>query len=383
MSLLDYDQKIKERTKDLMSARSEASDMTNPIASTDFETVRGALTEGSITLKDVAERFVDLKTLYDQNSNLEVNNRYKPTANFDRDHLDNTYLFAAGKGKESPLSLWLDYCCCQTVDCDGCKSTPVVTKAANELYQALWPDAQKRGADSADTMNSFWTTYKRALILDGQSMSSRGDIPAIHDNQESYRLSDDAVRSQIELFAHLTHTCGNFIPVGGKFQQRGGHITMDYWDVTMQYVKEWYEGSKDVEFLVGCDEWLSSFGEGARGWNTFVEKNFLQPYVFGRGDTKHKPYDVRHLFRGHYFDPNKNYYCDHLLPWKKELLACLLSMNAAIIARGNLMLHAIIGKDASACDTLLPLVTPKKLSELQREIAQRDESRQVESEGSR
>lgn len=303
--------------------------MTHPLTSTDFDTVHAALESGAITPKNVADRFVDFKTLYDQSSNLEANDRCELATPSDTTCLDDSYLFATGRSEGNPLSLWLDYRCCpQTVDCDGCKSAPVVAKAANELYRALWPDVQKRGADSADTMNSFWTIYKRALVLDGKPVSGAGDIPAIRNNQKSCRLSVDAVRSQTELLAHLTHTCGNFIPVGGKFQQRGGPVTMDFWDITLQYVKEWYGGSTGVGFLTRCDKWLSSFGEGSEGWNCFVEQNFLQPYTTFENGI----YEVRRFFAGHTFS--------HLLPENnEELLACLRSMNASIIARGNLMLE--------------------------------------------
>ncbi len=223
-------------------------------------------------------------------------------------------------------------------------------------------------------MNSFWTTYREALRLSGQGRLRTCDIPYLADNTEQYRLEGDC-GDQVDMLAYLTHTLGNFIPCFGCFNRDRYDPTKDYWDLTMLGIKEWYEEPSsplrkvnplNQGLLDQCRPWLESYAEedvtGGEAWRQFVKANFLQPYFEEDSST------VRPFFKEHSFD--------HQLPAsKEELLDCLLSMNAGIIARGNLMLYAITQSDKPERDELLPLVTPVTCEQLLEEVDNANASR--------
>lgn len=385
--------------------------MTTPIASTDFDTVRDALADGSITLEIIAGRFIDLKTAYCDPLQLEVNDRNIDTfakMGFDEEELEKAY--EACRMGESPDGL-LRWAACQslepkgadlyhktgissykefTIDCDGSKSAHIVPKAINRLYGLLWPNAKDFGADSADTMNSAWTTLDIVFkslpceeeirnMLKGRrwnkenvsSALSETKNPVLENVSDEEDSSDRKIKHQAEALCFLTHTLGNFIPCPAPFNTGRYSTTSDYWDLTMLGIKEWcdicfFETRRKYPLNQGvlerCSAWLESYAKKAsaaneEGWRQFVRENFLQPYV-------EDDYEVRLFFNGHSFDP------EHKLPKskdKEELLECLLSMNAGIIARGNLMLHAIVKKHESAPNELLPLVTPLSFDQLREE----------------
>ena len=369
--------------------------MTNPIASTDFNTVRAALADGSIDLDAIARRFVDFKMAFDNSFDsaamrkklLEENDRGESPLLDCLPDLKREVLaaccFETGDATE-PLKRWLNYrsqpnfvvepltaeirtalgLAAQTkkltfsIDCDGSKSCEITPRATNLLYRVLWPAGENPNINSADTMNSFWTTYKEALRLSGQGPLSIYDILYLADNTEQYRLEGDC-GDQVDMLAYLTHTLGNFIPCFGRFNCDRYVPTKDYWDLTMLGIKEWYEEPSNPlrkvnplnqGLLDRCRPWLKSYIEpedatGKDSLQRFVGANFLQPYFEEDSST------VRPFFKEHSFD--------HQLPAsKEELIDCLLSMNAAIITRGNLMLRAITQSGKAERDELLPLVTP-------------------------
>lgn len=385
--------------------------MTNPIASTDFDTVRAALADGSIDLDAIAGRFIDFKMAFDNSSDLgalrkkllEENDRGESP---DLDCLPSlksdvlaACCFETGDATD-PLKRWLNYRSQPnfvvepltaeirtalglnprtkkltfSIDCDGSKSCEITPRATNLLYRVLWPANENPKIDSADTMNSFWTTYREALRLSGQGRLRTCDIPYLADNTEQYRLEGDC-GDQVDMLAYLTHTLGNFSPCFGCFNRDRYDPTKDYWDLTMLGIKEWYEEPSsplrkvnplNQGLLDQCRPWLESYAEedvtGGEAWRQFVKANFLQPYFEEDSST------VRPFFKEHSFD--------HQLPAsKEELLDCLLSMNAGIIARGNLMLYAITQSDKPERDELLPLVTPVTCEQLLEEVDNANASR--------
>lgn len=385
--------------------------MTNPITSTDFGTIRDALKNGSISLEDVARRFLDFKMAFDNSSDLgalrkrllEENDRGESP---DLDCLPSlkskvlaACCFETGDATES-LKRWLNYRSQSdfvveplsteirtalgltarakrltfSIDCDGSKSCKITPRATNLLYRVLWPADRNPNIDSADTMNSFWTTYREALRLSGQGSMKTCDIPYLADNTEQHRLEGDC-GAQVDMLAYLTHSLGNFIPCFGPFNSGRYRLTKDYWDLTMLGIKEWYEEPSsplrkvnplNQGLLDQCRPWLGSYAEedvtGGEAWRQFVKANFLQPYFEEDSST------VRLFFKEHGFD--------HQLPAnKEELLDCLLSMNAGIVARGNLMLHAITQSGKPERDELLPLVTPVTCEQLLEEVDNDNASR--------
>ena len=370
--------------------------MGNPLASTDFDAVRAALANGCdpVRLADVSRRFVDLKTAYGDPRALAVNARHDgslawgdfPPAELDR-------ALAACRLEEAPdgLARWLAYQAFESgpvelscaegafrlegliIDCDGSKSAHVVPRAVNGLYGLLWPDARAAGADSADTMSSAWTTLGAFLHLalepavreelGSRRWSKANVVDALRRSPRLRALVADArvgadggvgaqAGRQVELLCYLTHTLGNLIVCPAPFNPGRYPATADYWDLTLMALRPWFEegsagegGPLGRELRERCRPWLGLDGRrrGADAWERFVRDNFLWPYVDDR-------LAVRPFFAGHGFE--------HRMPGEGEILDCLLSMNACIIARGNLMLRAIARREGRERDGLLPLVTP-------------------------
>lgn len=327
------------------------------IESTDAELVRSALESEAIGPEEARRRFVDFKTFYRNADDLEPNDRPEPSASKSRP--SDALLFAKGIDSEESLLLWLTYYSrsknCK-IDCDGCKSVRFVPRAVNALYDILWPQARDQGADSADTLNSFWTTYGKVLKLTGtyeaplkRAKGSCGKTVTGKEVAEEIRrdplLSDchDAlIQDQLDLFAHLTHTLGNFIPCHGKFNGPRYRPTNDYWDLTLRHIRRWYLKEGSPSFVDACSGWLSSFGNDIEGWNTFVRENFLDPYVDDSGSVK--------LFFADHGEPSLN--PSNLPATCDKALDCLRSINASIIARGNLMLASIEAISKNDCETM-------------------------------
>lgn len=325
--------------------------MNDVIESDEFDVVREALEEGSIGLDKVARRFVDFKMAYCKDDpKLEFNDRSQQWTEpledkeprwrkLSKNELEAIFDHCYLKCSTDPLKRWQAYYerpksvyklkltdsaqkerlgfssrarfCKFGIDCDGSKSSEIVPKATNLLYATLWPNTI---ADSADTINSFGKTYTRA-----------------HANEPK-------VEAQLNILAYLTHTLGNFIPCSAPFQifkNWGG----DYMDLALLRIKKWYLGKPPTQpgykkKLDGCKDWLNDFPPNepettnVERWNAFIKENDLLAYTNGKDE--HDAYKVRRFYVGHDIGAS--------LPDNAEnVLECLLSMNAAIIARGNKM----------------------------------------------
>ena len=92
-----------------------------------------------------------------------------------------------------------------------------------------------------------------------------------------------------ETFATMYHTIGNFIPVPPYFNSsRSNFGEDDYWDVTLSYIKQWYD-TRDNNVIAAllhktnpndktvfyCVKWLSWFGT----WTNFITMNYLQDFI--------------------------------------------------------------------------------------------------------
>lgn len=365
--------------------------MDDAIKSPKFDVVREALEKGDIGLQHVKDRFVDFKTAYCKDAaTVELNERYDEKNCWDglyETEKQKVRNICALPHQENPLERWLAYrlksekkvgyylnteqkrrlgfkankkACWYWIDCDGSKSSPIVPTATNLLYRTLWT-WRNNTPNSADTMNSMWTTYKQALeLFDKKAWTSRKAEEIMKEMVKPYsentplslreeyvfhtdESADDLekkVGEQLEILAHLTHALGNFIPCASPFNGGRYNATNDYWDITLMYIRDWYLNRQlfllksdlpsngfNAGILGECRDWLNSFGVGKEGWNSFVNDNFLKAYTDGtdEGGYKIKPF-------------YNDYTIGKSLPESREdLLECLLSMNAAIIARGNEM----------------------------------------------
>lgn len=360
------------------------------IESTDVDAIYDAIRTGEISLEDVEARFVDLKISFQQGTqNIDFNDRNKDKkscwlelTDAEREQVVEGCSFPAF---ENPIERWIAYSLLPkfalmrggqlwhnyAIDCDGSKSADMVPTAVNALYRALWPDVP---ADSADTMNSFWTTYKRSLrLLDvplWHSAVKEGILSEIIDEDGHLRSEFSeldtywrrSIMRKLEMLAYLTHTIGDFIPCGGAFNTGRYAPTLDYWDITLEFVRDWYLNRQGVEsssempdttfnsgILTSCREWLDHFGNGVEGWNNFVKQNYLDAYmqvrfVQGGGCELEKDeqgaYIVEPFYSGHDFAHPQ-------LAIPPDAIIALTHMNAAIIARGNQMVAAL-GDDPCA-----------------------------------
>lgn len=208
-----------------------------------------------------------------------------------------------------------------------------------EIYKNLWSknvldycretkNKTKEEIIHGDTMNSIQTTlgwytrdcydknynYYGAVLNEGENngfVNYEGSLSQaleIYCREQEFFIpaeNDDLIK-----FIKCNHTLGNFIPVpfksgGRNFNSARYNATNDFWDLTLYYIYCWYnpeekknlekddsnevkvcdcEKNEDLYKLLGensknverCIEWLKAFGS----WNEFVEKNFLQPFVY-------------------------------------------------------------------------------------------------------
>ena len=168
-----------------------------------------------------------------------------------------------------------------------------------------------------DTMNSASTTMNQLYELfietenekiERENNNSRQKVSKIYrfsryaqnesDQNEKYKK-----RKGLEGFLKVHHSIGNYISVPEACNRpRGTGPTMDYWDLTLLYIYEYYSEKNDVkwvEMILGnietekalrYKEWLKSFVNGLNepDWNEFVKRNYMQPFVCVEVDGKWK-----------------------------------------------------------------------------------------------
>lgn len=135
-------------------------------------------------------------------------------------------------------------------------------------------------------------------------------------------------------YIKAVHTIGNFIPVPHGFNShRGLGCSHDYWDLALLAIYDFYHhncdtGAKfslrwllqgDQQSVANCSQWLSSFGEGKKGWNKFVEQNYLGPFL--KNDMQ--------LWEGHF-----NGAVD---PSEENLISFFTRATECIVERGKLI----------------------------------------------
>lgn len=160
----------------------------------------------------------------------------------------------------------------------------IINQAGNTLKYEL--RGQSGFVFRGDTMNSYAITVHEFVKRFG-SVSGRVTDRYILNNYDA--LSGLLPKAGVD-FIRLNHTIGNFIPVpfvkeGIEFNRpRGTRETKDYWDKALWAIYQWYTSENDegLKTMLGkeesvalCKEWLEVFG----GWQAFVQKNYMQPFV--------------------------------------------------------------------------------------------------------
>lgn len=183
-----------------------------------------------------------------------------------------------------PVRNWLRYRLIakqKGVDCDR-------IAMARELAEVSSAGARA----SADTMNSFWTTYARAIELRTGTTVTSADTQMLLDRRhaDGYR----EINEQFAEFAILTHTRGNFVlvpmylPHGAlRYRSlnpiRGGYRSKwrDYWDRTLSSIRD---GEFD-DFFVDNPPHEQFDIPLLGGFDAYVRRHNLGAYIDERGEV--------------------------------------------------------------------------------------------------
>lgn len=187
--------------------------------------------------------------------------------------------------------------CKSIVDCDSCD-------LIKDVYSLLWQQAIADNENSlingqrGDTMTSLQhslnfafslieTEENRRKYFKGKNISLAYQIEVLfYDKNFLSRMKNI---EGFETFATMYHTIGNFIPVPLSFNSSRSYFGVDdYWDVTLSYIKKWYDTKDDTvitsllhkknpknEAVTNCLKWLNWFGK----WEKFIDENYLQDFV--------------------------------------------------------------------------------------------------------
>lgn len=137
------------------------------------------------------------------------------------------------------------------------------TERAVLAYRELWGVEDWKINDlgglkvSSDTMCSFWTTYKQALVLkEGEKLKKILGVDEISWNKfglqslikifinfDEFSLVNE--NKDFQRFAELTHCLGNMIIVPEGFNGARNRCTRDYWDLSLFKVLNSGAGSLD------------------------------------------------------------------------------------------------------------------------------------------
>lgn len=174
-----------------------------------------------------------------------------------------------------------------------------------DVFQRLWDEEILKICPTGDTMNSVNTTLYHRLNL----KSKRKMIRIYSDEPQRMEGISKASRKYLQ----FSHSVGNFIPVPRHFNIPRYRKTQDYWDLTLSGIWSWYTRGECLHSIIGaaapyhdqsenikiCERWLECFGAGENGWDSFVEKNYMQDFV-SSGQEGRSYGGPKELWKGHF-----------------------------------------------------------------------------------
>lgn len=226
-----------------------------------------------------------------------------------------------------------------------------------EIYKTLWDEKILSGCKGknkriiGETLNSANTTlgvlYKyieteKQKIERGNNRISIRYIISRYAEDKEKQISTFSEISNLTQFTEKYHSLGNFMPIPeGCNSPRGFNNPKveDYWDLTLKIIYDYYVMKNDhlrdivktEKNYLNYKKWLDSFGAGQNGWNNFVEKNFLQDFVYFEESDYSFPKELW-----------ENHFSESVIPSRKEHIEQFYE-NATkfICARSNRMIKTL------------------------------------------
>ena len=189
-------------------------------------------------------------------------------------------------------------------------------KEAMHIYNILYP-LDDYGVIRGDTMNSFITTFNQCILQSSnkevvykeiginkkESLSKQFDILVKNNNFLKFDLVKRNL-DDLEEFAKLTHTIGNFTVLPHWMNTGRYQFSKDYWDITLQSLKDF----------------IKPFG----GWEKFIE-------IYDYYDYVDENLEVNEFWEDHFLTiPNVPIFGN-----EDELRQFLHYVNSAIVNRGK------------------------------------------------
>lgn len=207
------------------------------------------------------------------------------------------------------------------------------------IYDTIWGDEINNYFDiknvenfipsNGETMHSFTRIYK--IYTDVIKQNKR------------YQFECD----ELNEFAKLTHSLGNFIPVYSIYEKNASPFnasrnasTHDYWDLTMLDIKNYFANKQEFvpKYIKDSSNWFEMYrgDKFDNGFNEFCNKHFLDDWKMEENKTD-SDWNDKNLFWEHH--ESKRHTVSHFANEGGEKLfkEVVGKINESIITRGELM----------------------------------------------
>lgn len=152
-------------------------------------------------------------------------------------------------------------------------------KPIQDLYDVLWSESNKDNVNSAETLISVNRAIGR-LAKDNKIIPRKNKKgPPSYDWEWLLDESNkDKIPDEFTKFFHAVATIGNFMPVPAA-HQRFLNCLNERFDKELIIIKLYYlKNCKEILSKTNGEKiikWLDSFGSGKKGWENFVNENYL------------------------------------------------------------------------------------------------------------
>ncbi|MBF8807935.1 MAG: hypothetical protein IC227_05780 [Enterococcus lacertideformus] len=207
-----------------------------------------------------------------------------------------------------------------------------------DIYNALW----------GDEIGNYFSggVPEKFIPSNGETMNSFTRINKIYTDMimkdKKYHFECD----ELNEFAILTHTLGNFIPVYSDYEKNSSPFnayrnfnTHDYWDLTIMDIKDYIVNEKEnSRYIKNSTNWFDNYrnSDFDKGFNTFCDKHFLDDWKLEEEQTNEE-WNKKNLFWKNH-DLNRQTISHFGNKDGEELFKVMLrKINHSIVSRGRLM----------------------------------------------